>query len=227
MVEWAEQMMEGLEQSFIGASDPVDAGHMKAYMRDQFEFFGIKAGDRKKLQQQVRRSVGVCPGESDLHQLARLCYGRSQREFHYAAVGVMRANQKLLTADSLSVLDELLRTHSWWDTVDEIAGHLVGGVVTRHPGAVAVMDDWIDSDNMWVARAAILHQLHYKERTDESRLFAYCDRRAAESDFFFRKAIGWALRQYARTAPDAVRRYCSQRTDRLSSLSIREATKHL
>ncbi len=200
---------------------------MKAYMRDQFEFLGIAAGPRKTSCGQVLRAAGQPASAEELHEFARRCYQLTPREFHYAAVGVLRRKQILLTPESLPLVHELIITHSWWDTVDEIAGHLLGSIVERHPESVVVMDEWIRSDNLWVARAAILHQLRFKEHTDEERLFAYCDARAHEHDFFYRKAIGWALRQYGRTAPDAVRRYCSEKSGRLSPLSIKEATKHL
>jgi 3-methyladenine DNA glycosylase AlkD len=118
-------------------------------------------------------------------------------------------------------------THSWWDTVDEIASHIAGGLVTGCPELVATMDAWAASDHMWLARTAILHQLGFKERTDVDRLFAYCLSRADEPDFFYRKAIGWALRQYARTDPDAVLTFCEAHIDVLSPLSFKEATKHL
>ena len=89
------------------------------------------------------------------------------------------------------------------------------------------MDEWIDDEDMWVARVAILHQLRFGERTDEGRLFDYSLRRAADSEFFIRKAIGWALRQYARTNPDAVRAFVDEHGARFAGLTLREATKHL
>jgi 3-methyladenine DNA glycosylase AlkD len=89
------------------------------------------------------------------------------------------------------------------------------------------MDAWAADANLWLVRTAILYQLHYGAATDTDRLFGYCTRQAAHPDFFVRKAIGWALRHYARTDPDAVRRYLADNADRLSPLSAREAAKHL
>jgi 3-methyladenine DNA glycosylase AlkD len=89
------------------------------------------------------------------------------------------------------------------------------------------MDEWIESDDLWLARSAIIHHLSYKESTDTDRLFAYADRRAADTDFFIRKALGWALRQYARTDPTTVRDFVASRADQLSALTKREALKHL
>ena len=121
----------------------------------------------------------------------------------------------------------LITTNSWWDTVDALAVHVVGTMVHRHRELAAVMDRWIDADDFWLARTAILHQLRWKSDTDTSRLFTYALRRAADNEFFIRKAIGWALRVYATTDPDAVRTFVDRHEDTLSALTQREARKHL
>ncbi len=122
---------------------------------------------------------------------------------------------------------ELITTKSWWDTVDTLAAHTVGPLVAAHPELADTMDAWVGDENMWLSRTAILHQLRYKERTDAERLFRYCTARAGHKDFFIRKAVGWALREYAYTDPDGVRAYISEHRDNLSPLSVREASKHL
>jgi 3-methyladenine DNA glycosylase AlkD len=104
---------------------------------------------------------------------------------------------------------------------------VVGPRVTRFPELVATMDAWVDGPDMWLTRTAILHQNADKAATDARRLFAYCAERADHRDFFIRKAIGWALREYARTDPHAVRAFVEEHRHTLSGLSIREATKHL
>ena len=93
--------------------------------------------------------------------------------------------------------------------------------------ATPSIDVWIDSDDLWLARTAILHQNTWKTSTDEVRLFAFCEQRAADTDFFMRKAIGWALREYSKTAPDAVRAFVETHERTLSGLSKREALKRL
>jgi 3-methyladenine DNA glycosylase AlkD len=98
--------------------------------------------------------------------------------------------------------------------------------VHAHPALVVSMDAWSADENMWLVRTAILHQLHYGQATDTDRLFGYCERQATHPDFFVRKAIGWALRHYARTDPAAVRAFVAT-TPSLSPLSRREAMKHL
>ncbi len=100
-------------------------------------------------------------------------------------------------------------------------------MVAAHSELAVEMDRWIRDDDIWIARTAILHQLGYRERTDAERLFAYALRRAGDSEFFIRKALGWALRQYAGIEPESVRQFVSDNQDVLSGLTIREATKHL
>ena len=127
----------------------------------------------------------------------------------------------------LETVRSLIVTRSWWDTVDTLAANVVGPLVSNHPALRATMDAWSTDDNLWLVRTAILHQLRYRSATDPDRLFRYCDAQAGHGDFFIRKAIGWALREYARTDPDAVRTFVATHRDRLSGLSVREASKHL
>src|SRR5690606_8988169 len=116
---------------------------------------------------------------------------------------------KRLDADFLEHVRGLLTTRSWWDAVDPLATRVVGRLVTHHPDLVRVMDTWIE-DDIWLVRTALLYQLHYRDATDTERLFRYCRSQAGHPDFFVRKAIGWALRHYARTDPEAVRRFVSE-----------------
>jgi len=109
--------------------------------------------------------------------------------------------------------------------VDELAKHVVGPLVAGSPALLARMDAWAAGGELWLARSAIVHQLGYRERTDTGRLFAYCAANAASTEFFLRKAIGWALREYARTDPAAVAAFVERNRDDLSGLSRREALK--
>ena len=104
---------------------------------------------------------------------------------------------------------------------------MVGPIVRRDRSLDAVMDAWIDDDDLWLARAAILHQNRWRDATDPERLFRSCERRAGDTDFFIRKAIGWALREYTRVDPDAVRAFLAAHDSELSGLSKREALKWL
>lgn len=193
-------------------------------MRDQFPYLGIPTPERRKL---TRDAVWGTPhpAANDCAELARRCWELPEREFRYFAVDYLVANVKHCDSTLLPTLRTLITTDSWWDTIDPLATRVVGPLVTADPKLVATMDAWIRDENLWIARTAILHQLHYKAATDEQRLFEYCSLQAGHKDFFIRKAIGWALREYAYTAPDAVRAYLER--GELSPLSVREASKHL
>jgi 3-methyladenine DNA glycosylase AlkD len=163
------------------------------------------------------------PAASDAIATAQRLWALPEREFQYAALDLLARAAPALTADALQAVETLIVTKSWWDTVDALASGVVGRIVLAHPATAATMDRWLDHESMWLRRSAILHQLKWKERTDQERLFRYCLARADENEFFIRKAIGWALRQYSWTNPEAVRAFVAAHDGELSGLSKREA----
>jgi 3-methyladenine DNA glycosylase AlkD len=199
---------------------------MAAYLRNRFDFLGIAAPERTAL---VRAALAgtAPPSATDLLDAADLLWQRDEREYQLVAAGLLHRRVTILPGSALPRIERLLTTKSWWDTVDELAIHVVGGLVRANPGLVAVMDAWIDAEDLWLARTAILHQNRWKAATDQDRLFRYCLRRAPDTEFFIRKAIGWALREHSRTDPDAVRRFVTAHHDELSGLTRREALKRI
>jgi 3-methyladenine DNA glycosylase AlkD len=205
-------------------ADPQRAVPMRAYMRDQFPFLGIPS---PRLTTLVRAMALPKPTEDDLRELALFLWEQPEREFQYVACGQLRRHVKVCGPGFLDVARQLIVTKSWWDTVDTLASHTVGPLVRKHPELLATMDAWIGAENMWLARTAILHQLGYKDSTDAARLFHYCAARAGHPDFFIRKAIGWALREYAKSDPVAVRAFVRAHDAALSGLSKREALRNV
>ena len=199
---------------------------MAAYMKQQFTFLGLTSPQRRAAQKAPLDELATATGD-ELVDFAQGCWSDEAREMQYVAADALRRHQAALGPEHLAAIGQLITTRSWWDTVDALATHTVGPLVARHPDLVEVMDAWIASDNIWLARTAILHQLLYKDRTDATRLFAYADQRAADTELFIRKALGWALRQYARTNPGAVRAYVSSHAEQLSGLTKREALKRI
>ncbi|BCY06758.1 DNA alkylation repair protein [Actinoplanes sp. L3-i22] len=218
--------MGRLTNDFEAGRDDVRAPAMEAYMRDQFPFLGLSAGARRSAARATLTGLPR-PTEAELATIARACWARDEREYQQFACDYLVTHVKVPGPGFLAVADELITTKSWWDTIDPLATRFVGGLVRRHPALTSRMDDWSGSANLWLVRTAILHQLHYGTETDTTRLFTYCTRQAGHRDFFVRKAIGWALRHYARTDPAAVRSYLTAHAAVLSPLSIREASKHL
>ena len=152
--------------------------------------------------------------------------GEGVASFH-TAVDYLRRHVRRCSSGFLPVTRHLVTTVPWWDTVDLLAAHVVGALVAADPALAAEMDRWSADDDLWLVRTALLHQLRHKERTDTDRLFHYCLRQSGHPDFFVRKAIGWALREYAKTDPDAVRDLLAREGDRFAPLSVREALKNI
>lgn len=199
---------------------------MAAYMKDHFEFLGLSAAVRRSTQKPVLIQSASADND-ELLDFAEACWAEEEREFQYTAVDVLRKRAAALEPTDLDRLHSLVSTKSWWDTVDHLAAHIVGALVRRHRELSADMDVWVLDDDLWVARTAMLHQLMWKDDTDPDRLFRYAESQSGHPDFFMRKAIGWALRQYARIDPDAVRAFVAAHDQELSGLSKREALKHL
>jgi 3-methyladenine DNA glycosylase AlkD len=222
----AGEVLGRLVRVYAAAGDPERAAKSAAYMRDQFAFLGFSLPTQRALGRTVTAGLPA-PTEDDLRAVALACWALDGREYQYFACDWLRTHLDVCGPGFLDTTRTLITTKSWWDTIDPLSTRFVGGLVRRHPELVTEMDAWSQDRNMWLVRTAILHQLHYGAGTDTERLFGYCTAQAGHSDFFVRKAIGWALRHYARTDPDAVRRYVARNRNRLSALSVREATKHL
>ncbi|GID95024.1 DNA alkylation repair protein [Amorphoplanes digitatis] len=222
----ADELLDRLVREFGAARDPERAVGAAAYMRDQFAFLGLPAPAQRALARKVLAGLPA-PTEEELRTVVLACWELEEREYQYFACDWLRRHVAVPGPDFLATARMLITAKSWWDTIDPLATRFVGGLVRRHPELSARMDAWSADENKWLIRTALLHQLHYGAETDTDRLFGYCTRQAGHPDFFVRKAIGWALRHYARTDPDAVRRYLAQHRDVLSPLSVREAAKHL
>lgn len=218
----ASEISVRLVPMFEAHRDPVRAVGMSAYMRHLFPFLGIPTPLRRAITHNALAGLPR-PNEADLTAIVEALWALEEREYQYAACDLLSRYQAVCTAAFLPEATRLITTKSWWDTVDGIATSVVGPLVSRHPDLAAEMDRWIAGDNIWLARTALLYQLHYKGNTDSARLFRYCETRACDTDFFLRKAIGWALREYSKTDADAVRAFVADHANVLSPLSKREA----
>jgi len=221
MVDPTAALISALRQALAPHADAVRAVGMAAYMKNRFAFLGVQTPVR-------RRATGALLGSWPDHPLAAATalWQCHEREFQYVACDLLERHGERLASDDLAGLLALAASKSWWDTVDSLAKR-VGDLVRRDFILNARLDTLIDDDNLWLRRIALLHQLGWKQATDTRRLFAYCRKRASDGDFFMRKAIGWALRDYARYDPEAVRNFLAEHGTELSPLSRREAAKHL
>jgi 3-methyladenine DNA glycosylase AlkD len=210
-----------VQQQLQTLADPGRASGMAAYMKGKFTFLGIQTPLRREASLPLIRAFAGNPIEA-----AEALWGLPEREYQYVAIDLLRRHSKRLNSEHLPALEALVQHKSWWDSVDGLAV-TIGGIVLRQPELADRMDRLIASPNLWLRRVALLHQLEWKDHTDEARLFDSCRQCAGEKEFFIRKAIGWALRQYARTHPAAVRNFLARHREELSGLSFREASKHL
>lgn len=220
--------------ALAGAGDPERAAQQRAYMKSELPYAGLTAPELTSLLKPLlaeHRFIDRAQWEAAALELVE---DATHREEWYAAIALLRhrAYRQWVDPDLLPLLERVVRFAGWWDVVDEAASHLVGQVLFDHRGDVTpVMDDWaVDPDSLWVRRTAMLAQLRHAEATDadllERVLVANLEDTAYGRDFFVRKALGWALRQHARTNAEWVRTFVETHTDRLSGLSRREALKH-
>jgi 3-methyladenine DNA glycosylase AlkD len=203
---------------------PETARGQMAYFKNQFPFFGLKMPEWTALTKIHFEKYGI-PEGPDLDAVIRLCFADEYREMHYFALEMTQRSLKKQPAEWINMLEELIVTHSWWDSVDWIA-KLVGAHFLRFPELIIpVTARWMASGNFWLQRVCLIFQLKYREKTDAALLFQYVAMVAGEKEFFLRKGAGWALRQYSRTDPDAVRAFI-ERTP-VSPLTRREALRLL
>ncbi len=209
------------------AADPAKAGPMAAYMKTDMPFYGVqKAGRTSVLREIHKRFRPNSPEEYRAGVLA--LWQLPHREEKYLAIGFARKHRQFIDVTALPLYERLVREGAWWDFVDDVASNLIGTLLLDYRASIApVMERWVDDPNMWVRRTAIISQLKHGTSTDHEQLFRFCLKRASEKEFFIRKAIGWALRQYSKTDPETVLRFLVQNRDRLSGLSYREGAKVL
>lgn len=204
-----------------------DAKAMAAYMKTDMPFFGVKRPASEPIFREMMALYPVTTRdeyESGVRQL----WSAPHREEKHFALRLANAVPRYITPTSLPLYRQLIVEGAWWDFVDDVSSRLVGKLLLdNRPRIAPVMEKWVDHNDMWLRRSALLVHLRHKDATDQATLFDHCLRRSHETEFFIRKAIGWVLRQYARTAPKAVAEFVTSHRDSWSGLTYREATKHL
>jgi 3-methyladenine DNA glycosylase AlkD len=214
-----------LKTLYHSHADPVAAAPMKAYMRNQFEYLGIKTPEQRQLLKGFVAEYGL-PALDDLAPILLDLWALPEREFQYAALGLLGRFEDKLPAEFIDTIEALLTIKSWWDTVDSLAGNTVGVHFKRFPAVRdATLERWRISDDFWLRRTCILFQLGYKSETDFDLLKDIIRENLGSKEFFINKAIGWALRQYTRVDPEGVRTFVAETP--LAPLSAREALKWL
>jgi 3-methyladenine DNA glycosylase AlkD len=214
-----------LTEALLAHASPEVALGQQKYMRDQFLFVGVKTPARREALRQVIGQEGM--PEQPL-AVAQLLWDKTEREFQYCAIDLLLRNSKRNEqTENLVFYERLVTTKSWWDTVDALA-QVVGQHLAKFPEKRAEASKaWLESGNVWLIRTAVIFQLSYKKLTDEDLLFRNIRQAAHHPDFFVRKGIGWALREYAKVRPEATRAFVAAHRGVLSPLSQREALRRI
>jgi 3-methyladenine DNA glycosylase AlkD len=212
------------------AADPTRAPQMQAYMKSSMPYLGVASPVHKRLCKEALRAHRLESFDEWTSVALELWRGARFREERYAAIAVTGAPQyrPFNTMAAIRMHEEMIVSGAWWDYVDTIASHQVGDVLRAEPRRMKpLMRRWARDPNLWKRRTAILSQLAFKQDTDLDLLYACLEPNVADREFFIRKAIGWALRQYAWTDPREVSRYVRAHRTTLSPLSVREALKNI
>jgi 3-methyladenine DNA glycosylase AlkD len=218
--------IKSLESAFEEKSNPENTFAMAKYMRNHFTFFGIKTEQRRQIFKDIWKENQV-EVEKNPREIALKLFSKTERELQYCAIEILikqlEGNYK---KDDILLIEKLLITNSWWDSVDTIAKNILGEYLLEYPlETEKVIGRFSNSENMWLNRSAILFQLGYKGKTNFDLLKSECEKHKKSNEFFIQKAIGWALREYGKTNSQAVRSFVAS-TD-LKNLSKKEALKNI
>lgn len=224
-----KQKVAKFHSAVRGALEPLKnaerAAGMRAYMRNQFDYLGVAMPEHRAAVAPLIKQFSPA-GPEELRMAAEGLWRMRKREYQYVATGLLGRYQAILSIDDLEWLLELVQSKSWWDTVDALVKTI--GAVVRRSGIKGkrAMDATVKHDNFWVRRIAMLHQLGLRDEVDTERLFRYAELLAEEKEFFIRKAIGWALRDYAWHDWRAIEKFLKSTNSQLSGLTVREARKN-
>ncbi|PSU25869.1 hypothetical protein CTM97_06200 [Photobacterium phosphoreum] len=200
-----------------------NAKMMKSYMRDRFEFYGIQSIPRRTALKPLFTKQQL-PVVDSIPSIVEELWMLPEREYQLVAIDLLIKHKKRLHFTMLPVLERLLITKSWWDTVDFLASHITSALFLNYPQqTLEYITRWRQSENIWLRRTALLFQLKFKHDTDSLLLFDVIGENQANSEFFIQKAIGWALREYSKTDPIAVKKFIVEQN--IQGLAKREALK--
>jgi 3-methyladenine DNA glycosylase AlkD len=203
-----------------------NAKSMQAYMKDNFPFLGIKTKERravlKNLWKKHQHEI-----KTNFRAIAWELFIKNEREFHYCGVEILiKESKNKYILEDVKLIEKLIVTNSWWDSVDFLAKYVLGNYLRQFPDETHhVIERFSNSKNRWLNRSAILFQLDYKAKTNFELLISECEKHKESKEFFIQKAIGWALRDYSRFNHQAVKNYVENTN--LKPLSKKEALRKI
>lgn len=212
-----------LESEFKKNANAQIAADQKAYMRGQFEYYGLKTPLRREVQKPFLVK-GFLPPKSELENIVKTLWRKPERDYHLFAQELVGKYTQQFTKEDIALFEFMVINNSWWDTVDFIAVKLMGAYFRMYPEQREVYTkQWIASGNIWLQRSALLFQLKYKQDLDTTLLANIINPLLGSKEFFINKAIGWVLRDYSRVDPDWVMDFASK--TKLEPLSRKEALR--
>lgn len=197
---------------------------MSAYMRGKFEFLGINAPLRYALEKEYFKELKT--SRKIDWDFVEILWKEEQREFQYIATDYLNNMKNYLKYEDLDKLYKLIKSKSWWDSVDNFP-RLISKIVDIDKNTNTAMGKWSRDGNLWIRRVSIIYQLHRKDKTNEEFLKRNILNNLNGNEFFINKAIGWALRDYSKYNSAFVREFIDENRENLSTLSIKEASKYL
>jgi 3-methyladenine DNA glycosylase AlkD len=221
------QLVQQLELEFEKNRNEFEAEGMSRYMKNRFTYFGIKKPKRAVIQKQWFSIIPKDFTQENKRELVLELWQKEQREFHYVAMDFMaKWKDKELVSEDSEFIEFLLTNHSWWDSVDALASNYLGRYLRLFPiQRETVIKSWRKSENRWLRRSCLIFQLRYKSQTNFELLKSLILEFKHEKEFFIQKAIGWSLREYAKTNPVSVRNFVEE--SGIQGLAKREALKHI
>ena len=214
-----------IKKKYAANADAIIAKGAKAYLLNQFEFYGIKTPLRRKICKDFYK-VNPIKDHNELSRLIKECFDEPQREIHYFAIELLGHHHKIWSKKTIPLIEWIVTHQSWWDSVDSLNSFVISKFFVQFPDEIeSTTSKWNQSSNKWLQRMSLLFQLTYKKKTNTTLLAKYIEHCELEEDFFIRKAIGWALRAYAYTDAKWVIQFVKTHPQ-LSNLSKREALKH-
>ena len=214
-----------IKKIYASNADATIAKGAKAYLLNQFEFYGIKTPLRRKICKDFYK-VNPIKDHNELSRLIKECFAEPQRELHYFAIELLGYHHKIWSKKTIPLIEWMVTHQSWWDSVDSLNSFVISKFFVQFPDEIeSTTSKWNQSSNKWLQRMSLLFQLTYKKKTNTTLLAKYIEHCELEEDFFIRKAIGWALRAYAYTDAKWVIQFVKTHPQ-LSNLSKREALKH-
>ena len=210
---------------FKSAQDPKNAVRMKAYMKNKFEYLGIKSPKRRELSKPFLTKHSLPPTEH-IWSIIQELWMQPEREFQYFAIELASRYSRSVEKEWIKDYENLIVNKSWWDTVDFIAATLVGHYFKLFPETIkSVTDSWMQSENIWLQRTCLIFQLKYKDEVDTELLSSFIKKLSDSKEFFIAKAIGWSLREYSKRNPVWVLDFVQNNA--LQPLSKREAIRRI